>query len=458
VVVDSGTTTNATTDTTTTTSATVPLSHPHADSVSCLSFNSPYVDGDVSGKRQRELLAAGSYDGSIALYDVDDARRGAASGAGTAAAAADPVLVLEGPSDVEFVSFHPRGGTVLLAGSVSDGTVWMYHAPTGRCMQVFVGHEGGATAGSFTPDGRWVVTAGQDGTCRVWAPKTGVGRHVFRLAEGGGSGGSNDRGGGGGGGGGGGEKEEEEGGGGLTCLAVGGGQDGQLAACGGTDGRAYVVHVSGKKLIAKLAHYEAPPPPTTAAAGGNGGADGDATNDMDDDDDAGGGGGGGGGEARSVEAVGFCPPDVVGTANWVATGGVDGTLKVWNTANAGVGGGGAQMRHRCVRPRDGGAAGGGGGGGVVVAAAAGITRLRWHDALPLVFCSYTDGAVCAWDARTGKLVETMTGHGDMINDMSVVSFVGGGGADGSLGGGATTTAVVVTGSDDRKVKVFEFRP
>ena len=52
----------------------------------------------------------------------------------------------------------------------------------------------------------------------------------------------------------------------------------------------------------------------------------------------------------------------------------------------------------------------------------------------------------------------MTGHGDMINDMSVVSFVGGGGADGSLGGGATTTAVVVTGSDDRKVKVFEFRP
>jgi len=170
----------------------------------------------------------------------------------------------------------------------------------------------------------------------------------------------------------------------------------------------------------------------------------------DDDDDASVAGGGGGGEARSVEAVGFCPPDVVGTANWVATGGVDGTLKVWNTANAG-GGGGAQMRHRCVRPRDGGD-GGASAGGV----AAGITRLRWHDALPLVFCSYTDGVVCAWDARTGKLVGTMTGHGDMINDMSVVSFVGGG-VDGSLGG-ATTTAVVVTGSDDRKVKVFEFRP
>ena len=74
---------------------------------------------------------------------------------------------------------------------VSDGTVWMYHAPTGRCMQVFVGHEGGATAGCFTPDGRWVVTTGMDGTCRVWAPKTGAGRHVFRLvAEGGGGSGA----------------------------------------------------------------------------------------------------------------------------------------------------------------------------------------------------------------------------------------------------------------------------
>ena len=30
------------------------------------------------------------------------------------------VQVLEGPSDVEWATFHPKGGTVLLAGSIAD--------------------------------------------------------------------------------------------------------------------------------------------------------------------------------------------------------------------------------------------------------------------------------------------------------------------------------------------------
>lgn len=82
---------------------------------------------------------------------------------------------------------------------------------------------------------------------------------------------------------------------------------------------------------------------------------------------------------------------------------------------------------------------------------AGITRLRWHASLPYVICSYTDGVVCVWDARSGNMIRAFVGHGDMINDMSV-AFVGGV-VDG--GGGATT--VIVTGSDDRTVKVFEFQ-
>ena len=68
----------------------------------------------------------------------------------------------------------------------------------------------------------------------------------------------------------------------------------------------------------------------------------------------------------------------------------------------------------------------------------------------LCFCSCVDGVVCAWDARSGKLVDAMTGHGDMINGISVVE-----GGGGNLSGAAT--AVVVTWSNDRKVKVFEFR-
>mmetsp|Transcript_11759 Transcript_11759/g.19149 ORF Transcript_11759/g.19149 Transcript_11759/m.19149 type:complete len:492 (-) Transcript_11759:34-1509(-) len=368
---------------------TTPLSHPHTDSISCLAFNTPYITTDVSGKVQKNLLAVGCYDGAIVLYD---------------AANGSLVQVLEGPSDVEWTCFHPKGGTVLLAGSIADGTIWMYHAPSKSCLQVFVGHEGGVTAGAFTPDGKLVASVGQDGTCRVWAPKTGMSKHVFRLMEsmGGGDDGSP--------------------GPGLTCLAVGGGTDGKLAICGGEDGKAYVVHISGKKLVATLPHFEEQQQQSNGNNNNNNNNNnnGDA---MDDDAEA---------EPRSIEAVGFCPAAIPGTAHWCATGGVDGILKIWNL-NTATSGGTAQLRQRCVRED-------------VPSQSAGITRLTWHASLPLVICSYTDGVVGVWDARVGTMVGTLTGHEDMINDMSV-SFVEGSGV-----------GVVVTGSDDKMVKMFEYNP
>lgn len=236
-----------------------------------------------------------------------------------------------------------------------------------------------------------MVSAGQDGTVRVWAPKTGMSKHVFRLIDEG-KGGMED-------------EEEGSGGGGLTCLAVGGGQDGQLAIAGGEDGNAYVVHVSGKKLVATLTHFE-----------GN--------ESMSDDQE------GEEGEARSVEAVGFCPSNIPGTAHWCATGGVDGVLKIWNLNVGGGSGGAAQLRQRCIRED----------------VKAGITRLKWHNSLPLVIASYTDGCVCIWDVRLGKIAECLTGHEDMINDMDLC-FVDG-----------KSSSIIVTGSDDKAVKVFEFHP
>jgi WD40 repeat protein len=173
-----------------------PLSHLHTDTVSSVAYNIQYIGSDP--KKTPRLAAVGSYDGTIVIYDADTGTQ---------------KLKLEGPSDVEWMSFHPKGGTVLLTGS-GDGTLWMFHIPLNRCLQVFVGHEQAVTAGCFSPDGKWALSASSDGTLRIWAPKTGLNKHVFRLGEAG-----------------------------LTCMANKGGSDGMLVIAGSEDGQAHVCHI-----------------------------------------------------------------------------------------------------------------------------------------------------------------------------------------------------------------------
>ena len=85
--------------------------------------------------------------------------------------------VLEGPEDIEWAEWHSKGNAVL-AGS-KDGTVWMWMAHNGQCVQVFAGHDGGVAAGCFSSDGKHVLTGGEDGTVRIWLPKTGACKHSF---------------------------------------------------------------------------------------------------------------------------------------------------------------------------------------------------------------------------------------------------------------------------------------
>ena len=277
----------------------------------------------------------------------------------------------------------------------------MYHLPTSKCLQVFVGHEcngesGGVTGGCFTPDGKFALTIGMDGTMRIWAPRTGVCRHVFKLnASDDGNNhydGSND----------------DEGLSGLTCLAVDGGADGQLAIAGGVDGAAYVVHLQGKKVVATLRHNEQQQQQQQQQQ-----------NDDDDDEMM--------MTMASVEAVGFASKTV--NPNWVATGGSDGKLKIWDLTFDG-----GQCRQTCQ--------GEGNTGGV--------TRLNWHPTLPIVIATYSDAAVRLWDARNGTLLYTLTGGNssgeNQINDVSVVF------ANSSNGTGGNV--IITTGNDDGQCKVF----
>lgn len=324
----------------------------HTDSVSCTSFN--INKGNI-------MLAVGSFDGTIQLYDLTGAVVDN-SNVNADPVQLQPVRQLDGPSDVEWIAWHPKGGTVLLVGS-SDGTLWMWFVSNGKCLQVFVGHEGEVNAGCFTVDGKWAVSCGSDATVRVWAPKTGLSRHVFRNGT------DNVR--------------FNDSGAPLLCMDVGGGMDQQLAIAGATDGLAWIVHLGNKRVITSLVHCA------------------------------------GGGELASVEAVGFAPAAV--NANWVATGGVNGELKIWDLTNN-------QCRQTCSH-------------GEKVA----ITRMKWHPTLPLIYTGASDGALRLWDARSGLLLHKMTGHLDVVNDLDI-KF-------GNVQGGPTPD-IVVTGSDDRTVRGF----
>jgi len=75
--------------------STLSLAHSHSDTVSCAAFNNKYVSEDLT--KTPKLAAVGGYDGVIVLYDPDTGNK---------------LKELEGPSDVEWLCFHPRGGSV----------------------------------------------------------------------------------------------------------------------------------------------------------------------------------------------------------------------------------------------------------------------------------------------------------------------------------------------------------
>ena len=325
---------------TTTTQELTPPNHTHTDTITAVAFNSSTLPA---------VLATGCYDGTIQLWDVKEE---------DAKTVAVHVRQLDGPSDIEWLTWHPNGGTVLLAGS-TDGTVWMWFVPTGKCLQVFVGHSGDTTAGSFTPDGKFAVTSGVDGTLRIWAPKTGICKYTFGKPYAGGTSG--------------GERFAE---GALTCMAMSDDIENQFAAVGCEDGAAWIVHLTNKKVLGCLHHYI----PSTQQ---------DYFMQDDDTADA---------ESRSIEAVGFAPHSL--NVKWFATAGVDGVLKIWDTTSN-------QCRQTCFLATAGGAA-------------AGVTRLLWHTSLPLIYSAASDGVIRLWDAKSGRCLTTLTGHSDTINDLSII--------------------------------------
>ncbi|KAG9014804.1 hypothetical protein FRB94_008962 [Tulasnella sp. JGI-2019a] len=104
----------------------------HTDSVSAVEWS---FDG--------EMIATGGMDGRVRIWR----RVGKTDWKNW-----EFVTELQGPDEVKWLKWHPKGN-VLLSGS-NDATVWLWQLPSGNTMQVFAGHEGPVECGAFTADGK----------------------------------------------------------------------------------------------------------------------------------------------------------------------------------------------------------------------------------------------------------------------------------------------------------------
>lgn len=82
---------------------------------------------------------------------------------------------------VDMVSFSPDGKLLVTAGN--DGTARIWAVPDGIEIVVLKGHTGNVVTAVFSPDGRMVVTASSDDTARVWDATNGQVISILRGHE-----------------------------------------------------------------------------------------------------------------------------------------------------------------------------------------------------------------------------------------------------------------------------------
>jgi WD40 repeat protein len=83
-----------------------------------------------------------------------------------------PVAQLRGHGDdVTSATFSPDGKFVVTASE--DTTARLWEVSGWRCQTVLRGHAGPVRCASFSPDGRLILTAGDDGVALIWDAKTG---------------------------------------------------------------------------------------------------------------------------------------------------------------------------------------------------------------------------------------------------------------------------------------------
>ncbi|BGP57761.1 hypothetical protein JCM8202_002413 [Rhodotorula sphaerocarpa] len=189
----------------------------------------------LSGHQDSVTSAAWSHDGALVATGGMDGRvriwkaRRPSSDVAWEDAGWEFLIGLEGPDEVNWLDWHPKGN-VLLAGG-ADGTVWVWNLPSGTTMHVLSGHVTPVTCGRFTPDGKKIVTASEDSTLILWDPRTGEAIHKLTSAD---------------------ARFRLEGG--INCLAVN--PSSTVAIVGGAEGGLRAVNLVQGTVLAQMEGHE----------------------------------------------------------------------------------------------------------------------------------------------------------------------------------------------------------
>jgi WD40 repeat protein/predicted Ser/Thr protein kinase len=103
------------------------------------------------------LLASGSADGTVKLWDATD-------GCLTRTLSADGGCVRS-------VAFSPDGRRLLAA--TENGLLWLWSSPDGDPLMTLSGHTRGVMDVAFSPDGALIASVSYDRTARIWNADTG---------------------------------------------------------------------------------------------------------------------------------------------------------------------------------------------------------------------------------------------------------------------------------------------
>jgi len=138
------------------------------------------------------LLASGGTSGTVQLWSLADIRDGEVTTLGIHAADVPPSagLVQRLPGGRLVATLQGHTGTVwgvslsadgrLLASGGMDGTVRLWEVPSGQQLATLEGHTGGVWGVVLSADGQLLASGSFDGTVRLWEAPSGAHLHTLR--------------------------------------------------------------------------------------------------------------------------------------------------------------------------------------------------------------------------------------------------------------------------------------